>query len=58
MKTLVRFTYVEVESKATFVCGKAILLTLPVRSIILILNDFSAIAAGDPGIILPEIFLH
>jgi hypothetical protein len=58
METLVRFTYVELESKATFVSGKKVLLTFPVHSIILIINDFAAINAQDPGIVLPEIFLH
>lgn len=58
METLVRFTYVEVESKAAFVCGKKILLTFPVHSIILFINDCSGITAKDPMIILPEIFMH
>jgi len=58
METLVRFTYVEVESKAAFVSGKKVLLTFTVQSIILFINECSGIAAQDPMIILPEIFLQ
>lgn len=58
METLVRFTCMEVESKASFVCGKKILLTFPVHSIVLFINDFSGKIEEDVDKVLPEIFMH
>ena len=55
---MVRFSCLEMESKACFVFGEKVLTTVTVRSMVLVLNNVLVTPEEFERLVIPEIFLQ